>query len=629
MCGIAGWLSFLPGAAPVSIQHLLDAQRHRGPDGEGQWSDGNCIIGHRRLAVIDLTAAADQPMPNEDGTIQAVFNGEIYNFGELRKRLETAGHKFRSHGDTEVLVHSYEEWGPQFVDRLRGMFAFAIWDQARRRLILGRDRVGKKPLFYYLDANRLIFASELQGLLAERSIPRAPDFDAIDSYLSWGYIPAPHSGFAGVRKLAPASVLTVEAGSGPSSLAISRYWRLNFSAKAEWTESDAIESLRSKLSEAVRLRLVSDVPLGAFLSGGVDSSIVVGLMAQLSTTVKTFSIGFAEASYDELKHARRIADRWSTEHHEYIVRPDAMEVLPLLVRHYGEPYADSSALPTYYVSQLSHRDVTVVLNGDGGDESFAGYERYRANYVAALVQSVPGSRLAASAIRPLLPDSVDPKNLARRLRRFLNYAGEPQAVRYAHWCGLFGSADKERLYDKAFSKELPTGAAERWMASLFSEVDGVDPAEAAMYVDIESYLPYDLLVKVDIASMANSLEVRSPFLDHEVMELAATFPARMKLRMTNQKRLLKRAFPDLLPPENINRPKMGFGVPVGEWFRGPLRDLLRDALLDPKGLSQNYFRAEELSRLMDDHLSGRDDHTGRLWALLMLEMWNREMLVTH
>jgi asparagine synthase (glutamine-hydrolysing) len=306
-----------------------------------------------------------------------------------------------------------------------------------------------------------------------------------------------------------------------------------------------------------------------------------------------------------------------------------MEILPLLVRHYGEPYADSSAIPTYYVAQMSRRDVTVALNGDGGDESFAGYERYRANYLAALIQSVPGSRLAASALRSFLPDSVDPKNRARRLRRFLTYANEPQPVRYGHWCGLFDSADKERLYTRAFSQELPSGAAERWMASLFAEANGVDPAEAAMSVDINSYLPYDLLVKVDIASMANSLEVRSPFLDHEVMELAATFPARMKLRVSGQKRLLKRAFPDLLPPANVNRPKMGFGLPVGEWLRGPLRDLLRDALLDPNSLAQSHFRPDELTRLMNDHLAARDDHTAQLWALLMLEEWHREMLATH
>ncbi|HXF74825.1 MAG TPA: asparagine synthase (glutamine-hydrolyzing), partial [Methylomirabilota bacterium] len=554
-------------------------------------------------------------------------NGEIYNFQELRRELESLGYRFRTRTDTEVIVCAYERWGTDAVKRLRGMFAFAIWDQRRRRLFLARDRVGKKPLFYTLTGGRFLFASELQGLLACADVPRRVNLSAIDEYLSWGYIPAPRTAFQGIHKLPPAHWLTLDLKDGEPSVHVERYWSLDYGPKLRLSEDEAAAALREKLTEAVRLRMISDVPLGAFLSGGVDSSIVVGLMAGLSDRpVKTFSIGFKEAAYNELDHARRVADRWGTEHHEYVVEPDALAVLPKLARHYGEPYADSSAIPTYYVAQITRSDVTVALNGDGGDESFAGYERYLGNRVAALAQAVPGSAWSARAVSRVLPDSLDPKSRLRQAKRFLAVAAQPMARRYGRWLSFFTEEAKRELYSHDFRAGLNGFRPVDWMDSLFQEARGLDPVEAAMSVDVRSYLPYDLLVKVDITSMANSLEARSPFLDHEVMEFAARLPVNFKLRGKRSKYLLTRAFADLLPPENVNRRKMGFGVPVGEWFRGRLRPLLEDALLSEQSRKRGYFQGETVSRLVREHIERRADHSFALWSLLMLELWHRECL---
>ncbi|HMY73288.1 MAG TPA: asparagine synthase C-terminal domain-containing protein, partial [Blastocatellia bacterium] len=394
--------------------------------------------------------------------------------------------------------------------------------------------------------------------------------------------------------------------------------------KLKLDEHEVGEALREKLSEAVRLRMIADVPLGAFLSGGIDSSIVVGLMAQQSTQpVKTFSIGFKEAEYNELEHARRIADKWNTEHHEFVVEPNALEVIPKLVRHYGEPYADSSAIPTFYVSQLTREHVTVALNGDGGDESFAGYERYLGNRLAERFQGIPGTKLAAKTLGRLLPDSVDPKDRVRNVRRFLNVMTQPMPQRYARWLTYFTADDKASLYRPEFRAQLNGAARADWLADLVAERRELDPVDAAMSVDIDSYLPFDLLVKVDIAAMANSLEARSPLLDHHVMEFAAQLPASLKLRGKNLKHLLKTEFSDLLPPENVNRRKAGFALPVGQWFRGPLRELLCDALLS-NAKSRPYFQAPQVARLVDDHLNSRADHSFQLWDLMMLELWHRE-----
>ena len=625
MCGIAGSLAVERVHQECRVAAMCDAQRHRGPDDSGIWSDEFCTLGHRRLAIIDLTETGRQPLSNEDGTIWITFNGEIYNFQALRVELEGLGHRFHTRTDTETIVHAYEQWGTDCLGRLRGQFAFGLWDQNRRRLFLARDRVGKKPLFYTRAGGRFLFASELQGILADPAVSREVNRDAIDAYLSWGYVPAPATAFVGIRKLAPAHWLTLEETRTGWVERVERYWSLDYTPKLNLSEGEAADGLREKLREAVRLRMISDVPLGAFLSGGIDSSIVVGLMAQLADRpVRTFSIGFKEAEWDETAHAQRIADRWSTEHHRFVVEPNALEVLPRLVRHYGEPYADSSAVPTFYVSQLTRAEVTVALNGDGGDESFAGYERYLGNRLAERIRLLPGSGLAARALSGLLPDSLDPKSGLRRARRFLAVATEAMPARYGRWIGYFDPTAKETLYSADFRASLNGSRPESWMAGLFDAAKGLDPVDASMAVDVRSYLPFDLLVKVDITSMANSLEARSPFLDHEVMEFAARLPVELKLRGRESKYLLKRAFRDLLPSENVDRRKMGFGVPVGEWFRGPLKELLRDALLSEQ--SGGYFRRETVTKMVHEHLERRADHGFRLWNLLMLELWHREFI---
>lgn len=625
MCGIFGEVAY-DGGAGRSVGPALGAMRHRGPDAAGAWSDGVCALGHRRLAIIDLSEAGRQPLGNEDGTVQVTFNGEIYNFAALRKELEGSGHRFRSRTDTEVIAHAYEQWGAACVGRFRGMFAFAVWDQRRRRLFLARDRVGKKPLFYTRQPGRFLFASELQGLLADPGVPREPDLAALDAYLSYGYVPAPASAFRGVSKLPPAHWLTLDPGPAGPVVRVERYWSLDYVPKPRLTEAEASEALRETLTEAVRLRLVSDVPLGAFLSGGVDSSVVVGLMARLSDRpVKTFSIGFEEADFNELDHARRVAERWGTDHHPLVLRPDASAVVGLLARHFGEPFADSSAVPTFFVSRATREHVTVALNGDGGDESFAGYERYAAVRLAGQLARVPGLRRSAAGLAGLLPDSTNPRNRLRQARRFLGSLDLPAGRRYGRWLTYFRPEAKAALCTDEFRAAADPVP---WLDALFGEGEsgGLDPVDAAMATDVRSYLPYDLLVKVDVTSMANSLEARSPLLDHEVMEFAARLPARLKLRGGTTKFLLKRAFADLLPPENVSRGKMGFGVPVGRWFRGPLRELLRDSLLSDRASSRGYFRPGEVSRLVDLHLEGKADHTFQLWNLLMLELWHREVL---
>ncbi|MPZ17078.1 MAG: asparagine synthase (glutamine-hydrolyzing) [Luteitalea sp.] len=631
MCGIAGAVTLTGKPPGEPLEPMLERERHRGPDDEGVWADAWCRLGHKRLAIIDLSPAGRQPLSNRQGSVWITFNGEIYNFQTLRRELEQDGYVFRTRTDTEVILSAYEKWGLDCLTRLRGMFAFALWDAPRRRLLLARDRVGKKPLFYTTAGGRLLFASELQSLLADPAVPRTVDLPAIDTYLSWGYVPAPQTAFENVFKLPPAHYLTLTLTPAGPVTRLERYWSLGYQAKLRLSEAEAAEALRDTLTEAVRLRMISDVPLGAFLSGGIDSSLIVGLMAGLSSgPVKTFSIGFEEADYNELVHARRVATRFGTDHHEFIVKPDALAILPKLVRHFGEPFADASAIPTYYVSEMTRRHVTVALTGDGGDESFAGYQRYLASRLAARIQRVPGLAMTARAAGGLLPSSRDFKNRWQRASRFLTALTESPAERYGRWVGgstgHFTEADKVQLYRNRMWAALDGRRPVDWMASLFATAADLDPVDAAMAVDVAAYLPFDLLVKVDITSMANSLEARSPLLDHEVMELAARLPVAFKLRGRVSKYLLRRAFADVLPPENMARGKMGFGVPVGQWLRGPLQGLLADTLIAEPTLLRDCFNTAAVQQLVTAHLEGRADHGFRLWNLLMLELWHREMV---
>ena len=622
MCGIAGAL--VPGRGRrFDLSGPLDAQIHRGPDGVGIWADADCVLGQRRLAIIDLSEAAQGPLENEDGSVSVTFNGEIYNFQELRKELEAHGHRFKSRTDTEVIVHAYEEWGAACVRRFRGMFAFAVWDQKERCLFLARDRVGKKPLFCTRVGDAFYFASELQGLLRFEGVKRVPDLTALNSYLAWGYIPAPRSAFENIFKLPPAHTLTLDVTGDEPKERIERYWSLDYLPKVIWSEEEAAEELRTAMTDATRLRLISDVPVGAFLSGGIDSSIVVGLMAQLSNVpVQTFSIGFEEQAFNELPHARRIAERWGTDHHEHVVKPDAAEIIPILARHYGEPFADSSAVPTYYVAKVTSQNVKVALNGDGGDESFAGYERYWAQRVAARLRRVPGKQLAANVLRRFGTSSE--RGSTGRAIRFFDAAGLSAPERYASWMSYFDAPGRQSLLTSSFLGHVES-VGQEWIQNLFHDTESLDPADAAMSVDVRSYLPYDLLVKVDIATMASSLEGRSPFLDHEVMEMAARLPMPMKLRGRAGKHILRQTFSDLLPEKNIDRRKMGFGVPVGDWFRGPLKEMLHDTLLSARAHTRGYFDHDALTAYVGEHMQGRADHGQRLWSLLMLEMWHREV----
>jgi asparagine synthase (glutamine-hydrolysing) len=615
------------------VRRLCDVLVHRGPDDEGYYIKGPVALGQRRLAILDL-AGGRQPMGNEDGTVWITFNGEIYNFRELRERLERLGHRFATRSDTEVIVHAYEQYGPACVKQLRGMFAFALWDQPRQTLLLARDRVGKKPLFYTEMDGQWVFASELQALLQQPGLAREMDWAALDDYLTYGYVPAPKTIFSGVHKLPPAHWLTLKLRPGESGgpeVHVERYWRLAYEPKVRLSEEDAVDGLLEVLREAVRLRMIADVPLGALLSGGIDSSIVVALMSQLSDRpVKTFSIGFDHQEFNELPHARRVAERCGTEHHELIVRPNALEVLPTLVRHYGEPYADSSAIPSYYVAKLTREHVKVALNGDGGDECFAGYERYAGGLAADRYGRIPAvvRRLAIEPLSRLLPASGSRRSRLRQARRFLQVAGQPASQRYLRWIGYVPTTDKSALYSPDFQEQLAGHRAESWLLEMWERLTaaGLGPLDRMLAVDVESYLPYDLLVKMDIATMANSLEARSPFLDHEVMEFCARLPASYKLRGMRLKHLLKKAGTGLLPPETLTRRKMGFGVPVGNWMRGDLRSWMEDLLLSPRALKRGYFQPEALRQVVDRHLEGREDRSFELWALLWLELWHQEFM---
>ncbi len=601
---------------------MTDALVHRGPDAHGRYLAPGIGLGVRRLKIIDLITG-DQPISNEDGSVITVFNGEIYNFLELRDELARLGHTFRTRSDTEVIVHAYEEFGDDFVSRLRGMFAIALWDIRQRRLVLVRDRLGKKPLVYAHLRGELVFGSELQAIVTCVAVPRTLDDGALGDYLAYGYVGAPATIYSAVRKLPPGHVLVWSEG----AVAVSRYWAPRFGPKRQIAEADALEELERRLDEAVRLRLISDVPLGALLSGGVDSSLVVALMAaHIQGPIRTFSIGFEDAGYDELAHARRVARRYGADHHELVVRPDAAAILPDLVRHYGEPYADSSAVPTYYVSKLAKAHVTVALNGDGGDELFGGYDRYRAMLLAERLRSFPASHflfgLAAAVARGKVGLGT---RAGARAERFLRFGALSAPERYASWVGAIPPGQIADL----LRPELASRVAAARVVSVertYAAFADLGPVDRLIATDMGTYLPDDLLVKVDIASMANSLETRSPLLDNEVVEFAGTLPEDLKLRGSQQKYLLRRLARRFVPAENLDRPKMGFGVPVGRWLRGGLKELASEALLGERARSRGYFRSDAVRGLWDQHQSGRMDRSASLWTLLMLELWHQEFV---
>ncbi|MBN2216661.1 MAG: asparagine synthase (glutamine-hydrolyzing) [Pirellulales bacterium] len=637
MCGITGavWNDPARAVDGETLRRMTDALRHRGPDDEGAYRSEfharpgrdalpGVALGHRRLSVIDL-AGGHQPMANEDETVWLVANGEIYNYRELRRRLEGGGHRFRTDCDSEVIVHLYEDEGPDMLGHLDGMFALAVWDARRGQLLLARDRLGQKPLVYRHEPDRLLFASELKSLLEVADVPREIDPRALDEYLTYQYVPYPRTILRGIAKLAPAHYLIYRDG----ELAMGRYWDPDFNVESDRPRDELVEELRTTLTEAVRARLQSDVPLGAFLSGGVDSTIIVGLMQRLSNQpVRTFSIGFPVAEYDETRYARLAAERLGTVHEEFRVEPQAIDVLEKLVWHFDEPFADSSAVPTWYVSELTRQHVTVALTGDGGDELFAGYPRYRAVRLADYFDRLPAPvrRLAAGRWWQNLPASPRQKSRLRQWKRFVEVLGQSPLRRYMDWISIFNETRRAELYTDAFVARLPNIDPIEWLWASAARSAGRDPVTMISLTDLATYLPCDLMTKVDIASMAQGLECRQPFLDHRVVELAARIPVKYKLRGHRGKRILVETFADLIPRAIQHRRKMGFGVPLDAWFRGPLAEFAREILLDLRTEQRNYFRSATVRRLIEDHQAGRFDHSYRLWALLVFELWQRRWI---
>jgi asparagine synthase (glutamine-hydrolysing) len=623
MCGIAGKVGLGANDREL-IERMCAVILHRGPDAHGAYVADGVALGIQRLAVID-TETGDQPIFNEDRSVVVVLNGEIYNYRELREELIGRGHSFTTRADTEVIVHLYEELGDRCVDRLRGMFAFALWDCGQRRLLLGRDRVGKKPLFYREDGGRLWFGSEAKAILQDSEVPRSPDPAALDSYLQFHYVPPDRSAFAGLSKLAPGHTLSWQDG----RVRTQRYWRLSYRDElAGIPEPELHELIREQLLEATRLRLRSDVPLGAFLSGGVDSGAVVAAMArQLSEPVKTFSVGFDVAEFDETAHAQTVADLYGTDHHELRVEADAIGILPQLVWHYDEPFADHSAIPSFYLAEMTRREVTVALNGDGGDECFAGYMRYRAAALTSRLAWIPRwvAELGADAVRIGGTGARRDTTRARLGRVFDALAATPER-RYASWLTYLDARERSELYTPEYLETLRDEKPGQMLVEPYLESDATSEVNRLLDVDVQTYLAGDLLVKMDIATMAHSLEVRSPLLDQEFMKMAAALPASAKVRGGTSKRLFKDALEPWLPQSILARGKMGFTIPLREWFRGQLRELPREILLDPRSLQRGMFRQAGIERVIDDHVSGRRDTSNMLWALLQLELWMRKFI---
>jgi len=622
MCGIAGFVEsagtvspFAPDESRALVHRMCDVIRHRGPDDEGVWVDEGIALGMRRLSIIDLSTG-HQPIHNEDRTVWIVFNGEIYNFPELRRELEAAGHRFYTSTDTEAIVHAYEQWGTRAIAKLRGMFGLAIWDARTRSLLVARDRVGIKPLYYATSNGRLYFGSELKSLLEAPDLPRDVDLDALDHYLSFLYTPRDGSIFKSVRKLPPGHLLTWQDG----RLAVEQYWQMPAAESFRGSEADAVHQLRAVLADAVRCHLLSDVPLGAFLSGGIDSSLVVGLMAEASgARVKTFSIGFDEPAFDELEHARRVAAHFGTDHHEFVVKPDAISILDRLVSHFDEPFADSSAIPTWYVSEMARRHVTVVLSGDGGDELFGGYDRYvpHPRVVAFDRYSPRALRRVAAIAAAQLPHGARGKN-------FLRHVGRDDQGRYLDAIRFFGADEKPALLTSDVQRRLAGPDPETRLARHFERFADLPWPSQMMRFDAETYLPEDVLTKVDRMSMAHSIESRVPLLDNDVIAFAAALPASLKIKNGRRKHVLKEVAATLLPREILDRRKQGFGVPLGTWFRGNLRELFADTLLSPASLQRGYFQPAFVRQIVQEHLSGKRDHTLRLWQLVVFERWHQQ-----
>lgn len=619
MCGICGVYSFDHATPPLGLLRTMSATiAHRGPDDEGYHTDGPAGLAMRRLSIIDLTTG-HQPISNEDGTIWIVYNGEIYNYPELRKELEHRSHRFATRSDTETVIHAYEEWGIDCLPRFNGMFAFALWDSKRSRLLIARDPTGIKPLYYYSDGRRLLFGSEIKTLLAAGA-PRTLDTEALDYFLTFEYVPAPLTLFRGIQKLLPGHALTVEGG----QVTIRKYWDVR-ARPLKGTEEEIADQLYQVLRESVKMRLLSDVPLGAFLSGGIDSSSVVALMSEImDQPVKTFSIGFDDKTYSELKYAREVAAHFGTEHREFILKPDGCEI-EHLIRFMDDPIADFSIFPTYLVSRVAREHVKVILSGDGGDELFAGYDTYIANKVAGYYRRLPGVlRENVTAMLSRVPPSAKKKGIVNRAKRFVEGASLPQRMNHVRWMMFLGEVEKELLYNGSMTSHRRSDHL--LVTQYFDSQEWADSLNRQLYVDLKTYLVDDILVKVDRMSMAVSLEARVPFLDHDLIDFVAGIPGELKLKGMTTKYILKKSMERVLPASILYRKKEGFSIPMKQWLTGSLRPLMQDMLSEDRLRRQGLFSPQYVGSIMSEHLKGRANHSHRLWALVLFQLWHDTFL---
>jgi len=616
MCGISGFVYFDNAPVEERIIHAMsDVQQHRGPDESGVYLGDGVALGHRRLSIIDLSSGK-QPLANEDGTVWISFNGEIYNYSDLRRDLE-GSHRFLTRSDTETIVHLYESYPTTFVSQLRGMFSFALWDAKTRTMILARDRVGKKPLYYYLDREKLVFASEIKAILQHPALKLDIDEFAVSDYLSLGYIPAPKSIYRSIRKVRPGHYLQVQ----PHKVQEIQYWDLSFRESEPRSERQWRDLLLEELRTAVKIRLMSEVPLGGFLSGGVDSSSVVAIMAALlDEPVKTATIGFEETRFDESQFARQVSDHLRTDHHERIVTPEKIATIDKLSWHYDEPFADSSALPTYFVSQVAREKVTVALSGDGGDESFAGYSRYYMDMQENRMRGVLPLGLRKMVFQPLgaLYPKMDWAPRFLRAKTTFQSLACDAAEGYFETMSTFRRNDKPRILSKELKSQLGSYDTADIFRDYYDRADSDDPLSRIQYVDVKTYLTDDILAKVDRASMANSLEVRCPLLDHKLMELIASMPSNLKLKGSTGKYIFKKTMEQQLPHDIIHRSKMGFAIPLANWFRNGIHDYARAHIIEREDpyLSQSF-----VSKIWNQHQAGYRDRSTQLWNILMFRLW--------
>ncbi len=623
MCGICGFVYQDPERRtdPADLDRMCAAIVHRGPDDQGTFVRNNIALGMRRLSIIDLESGA-QPIFNETNDCLIVFNGEIYNYRSIREELEKKGHRFKTSSDTETILHAFEEWGKNCVTRLNGMFAFAIWDERNKRLFMARDRLGIKPIYYYVDKDRLVFASELKSLLQARDIPRHINLKALDTFLSFEYIPDSLSILNDIHKLPAAHTLEYKDGHTTTE----RYWDVQYAAY-DWQETACVEKLRELLFDAVKIRLMSEVPLGAFLSGGLDSSSIVAMMSQVSNfRVKTFSIGFDDRTYNELPYARAIASHFDTEHYEEFLKPDIHDLAEKLFVLIDEPFGDFSVFPTFLVSEMARKYVTVVLSGDGGDELLAGYDTYIAQNMAQKYQQLP-RWMRKALIEPTinaLPPTEKKKGLINKSRRFVEGLQLPDHLQHVRWMIFLQEAEKDLLYEPFVRQQLGGYRPYEFIEKKFARVSSTDPLDQQQYVDLTTYLVDDILVKVDRMSMATSLEARVPFLDHRFVEFAASIPSSLRLQKGKTKHILKRAMQGILPDQILSRGKEGFSIPIKNWIKEELNPLMNDALSTDRLKETGLFAVNTVHRMMNEHMTGKENHSHKLWALIVFQRWYRQ-----